>query len=281
MLRVAVPNKGALSEPARAMLKEAGYLTSASQRELMVHDPVNDVEFFFLRPKDIATYVGGGALDLGITGFDMLIEAGRPAESLLDLGFGASTFRLAVPVGEPSDVSALAGKRIATSYPELLRGWLAEQGLSASIVRLEGAVENAVRLGVADAIADVVDTGTTIRVAGLHVIGEPLLHSQAVLVRSRREVDEAAVATFLRRLQGVIVARTYVLVDYDIPAALVDAACAITPGLESPTISPLRDQSWVAIRAMVPRARVHGVMDDLFGLGGRGIIVTDIHACRL
>ncbi|MFM2437709.1 MAG: hypothetical protein RLZ55_520 [Actinomycetota bacterium] len=281
MLRVAVPNKGALSEPARAMLVEAGYLTSAGPRELMVHDPVNDVEFFFLRPKDIATYVGTGTLDLGIAGLDMLIEAGNPAEPVLELGFGGSTFRLAVPAGQSADVSSLSGQRIATSYAGLLGAWLADQGIDARVVKLDGAVENAVRLGVADAIADVVDTGTTIRLAGLQIIGEPLLRSQAVLLKSPREVDEAAVETFVRRLHGVIVARTYVLVDYDIPAALVDAACAVTPGLESPTVSPLRDSAWVAIRAMVPRAAVHAVMDDLYELGGRGILVTDIHACRL
>lgn len=281
MLRVAVPNKGALSQPARDMLVEAGYLGSSSPRELMVHDPVNDVEFFFLRPKDIATYVGSGTLDMGITGQDMLIESGRPAEPLMELGFGGSTFRLAVPGDDVIDPADLAGRRIATSYPTLLAGWLAEHGIDAAIVRLDGAVENAVRLGVADAIADVVDTGTTLRLAGLHIIGDPLLRSQAVLVRSPRTGEGAPVATFVRRLQGVIVARTYVLVDYDIPADLVDQACAITPGLESPTVSPLRDQAWVAIRAMVPRADVHAVMDDLFTLGGRGILVTDIHACRL
>lgn len=281
MLRVAVPNKGALSAPAREMLAEAGYLGNASPRELMVHDPVNDVEFFFLRPKDIATYVGGGTLDLGITGQDMLIEAGNPAHEVLELGFGASTFRLAVPAGEASKAADLAGKRIATSYPQLLAGWLGQHGVEASIVKLDGAVENAVRLGVADAIADVVDTGTTIRLAGLHIIDEPLLHSQAVLVTSPRPADTDAVATFVRRLQGVIVARTYVVVDYDIPTALVDEACAITPGLESPTVSALRDPEWSAIRAMVPRRAVHGVMDELFVLGGRGILVTDIHACRL
>lgn len=281
MLRVAVPNKGALSQPARDMLVEAGYLTTASPRELMVADPVNDVEFFFLRPKDIATYVGGGTLDLGITGQDMLIEAGDPAEVVMELGFGGSTFRLAVPAGTATDPADLTGRRIATSYPALLTAWLERSGLSADIVKLDGAVENAVRLGVADAVADVVDTGTTIRMAGLAVVGEPLLRSQAVLVRSSRATDSAAIDTFIRRLQGVIVARTYVLVDYDIPATLVDAACAITPGLESPTVSALRDEQWLAIRAMVPRADIHRVMDELFELGGRGILVTDIHACRL
>lgn len=281
MLRVAVPNKGALSEPARAMLREAGYLQTTGPRELMVRDPINDVEFFFLRPKDIATYVGSGTLDMGITGLDMLLDSGAPAERMLDLGFGGSTFRLAAPTGRLRSPANLSGLTVATSYAGLLREWLDARGIEAQIVRLDGAVENAVQLGVADAVADVVATGTTLRQAGLEVVGEPLLISEGVLVRTRRDVDEAAVATFSHRLQGVIVARTYVLVDYDIPTALVDDACAITPGLESPTVSPLRDENWVAIRAMVPRNTIHAVMDDLFTLGGRGILVTDIHACRL
>lgn len=281
MLKVAVPNKGALSTPAREMLVEAGYLTKAGPRDLVVQDPVNDVEFFFLRPKDIATYVGGGTLDLGITGLDMLLEAGYPAAQVMELGFGASTFRLAVPPGSVATTADLQGRRVATSYPQLLQSWLAEQGIGAHMVKLDGAVENAVRLGVADAIADVVDTGNTLRAAGLEVIGEPLLRSQAVLVASDQALGDPAVETFTRRLQGVIVARTYVLMDYDIPVAKVDEACAITPGLESPTVSPLRDPAWVAIRAMVPRADVHQVMDELLTLGGRGILVTLIHACRL
>lgn len=281
MLRIAVPNKGALSGPAREMLQEAGYLTKAGPRELVVADPVNDAEFFFLRPKDIATYIGGGTLDVGITGRDMLLESGSPATPVLDLGFGAATFRLAAPTGAITNPEDLDGMRVATSYPHLLDKWLAERGIQASIVRLDGAVENAVRLGVADAIADVVDTGNTLRAAGLRVIGEPLLASEAILVQSQRAADDPAVATFVRRLQSVIVARTYVLLDYDIPVAQVDAACELTPGLESPTVSPLRDPQWVAIRAMVPRADVQNLMDQLRELGARGILVTLIHACRL
>lgn len=281
MLRVAVPNKGALSGPAREMLQEAGYLTKAGPRELVIADPANDAEFFFLRPKDIATYIGGGTLDVGITGKDMLLESGSPAEAILDLGFGAATFRLAAPAGAMSDPTELNGKRVATSYPHLLEKWLAERGIHASIVRLDGAVENAVRLGVADAIADVVDTGNTLRAAGLSTLGGPLLASEAILVRSQGAASDPAVATFARRLQSVIVARTYVLLDYDIPVPQVDAACQLTPGLESPTVSPLRDPQWVAIRAMVPRTDVQNLMDQLLALGARGILVTLIHACRL
>ena len=281
MLRVAVPNKGALSEPAREMLREAGYLTATSARDLVVTDVANGVEFFFLRPKDIAIYVGSGTLDLGITGLDMLLDSRAEAQELMRLGFAPSTFRLAVPTGSVQVVDELAGWRIATSYPGLLQTWLENAGLTATVVRLDGAVENAVRLGVADAVADVVATGGTLRQAGLSPIGDPLLVSEALLIRRVGVDQNGEVATFARRIEGVIAARTYVLVDYDIPVELVAPACRITPGLESPTVSPLANSTWSAVRAMVAREEVHRVMDDLYELGARGIIVTDIHACRL
>lgn len=281
MLRVAVPNKGQLADPARAMLMEAGYLRQAGVRDLLVHDPENDVEFFFLRPKDIALYVGEGQLDLGITGRDMLLDSGADAVEVVPLGFAPSTFRFGVPRGSLRTVEELAGRRIATSYPGLLTAWLAERGIDARVVRLDGAVENAVALGVADAVADVVATGTTLRKAGLEVIGEPILVSEALLVRPARAEANPAVETFVRRLHGVMVARSYVLVDYDIPNDVLDRACAITPGIESPTVSSLQDPRWSAVRAMVPQADVHRVMDELYDLGARGILVTDIHACRL
>jgi ATP phosphoribosyltransferase len=281
MLRVAVPNKGQLSDPARDMLREAGYAAAANSRELVVQDPENDVEFFFLRPRDIATYVGRGTLDVGITGEDLLADSGSQATTILELGFAPSTFRLAAPQGTAKTASDLAGKRIATSYPTILNNWLAEQGLSAEVVTLDGAVENAVRLGVADAVADVVATGTTLKQAGLEIIGDPIFKSQSVLISRSNIEDQNTVDVFVRRLQGVITARAYVLVDYDIPNTLIDQACVITPGIESPTVSSLHDSAWSAVRAMVPRKQVHSVMDELYDLGARGVIVTDIHACRI
>jgi ATP phosphoribosyltransferase len=281
MLRVAVPNKGQLSDPARDMLREAGYAAAANSRELVVQDPENDVEFFFLRPRDIATYVGRGTLDVGITGEDLLADSSSQATTILELGFAPSTFRLAAPQGNAKTASDLAGKRIATSYPTILNNWLTAQKLSAEVVTLDGAVENAVRLGVADAVADVVATGTTLKQAGLEIIGEPIFKSQSVLISRSNIEDQNAVDVFVRRLQGVIVARAYVLVDYDIPNTLIDQACVITPGIESPTVSTLHDSAWSAVRAMVPRKQVHAVMDELYDLGARGVIVTDIHACRI
>ncbi len=280
MLRVAVPNKGSLSEAASAMLAEAGYRQRRDTRELVMLDPDNDIEFFFLRPRDIAVYVGQGTLDVGITGRDLLLDAEVEAEELLPLGFAASTFRFAGPVGDFASVEQLEGKRLATSYDGLLRGYLAERGIDAKVVRLDGAVESSVRLGVADAIADVVETGNTLKAAGMEIFGEPILRSESVLIGRKGERNPAA-EVLIRRLQGVLVARQYVLMDYDIRKELVEQAAKLTPGLESPTVSPLRDSDWVAVRSMVPKKQTNRIMDELYDLGARAILVSSIHACRI
>lgn len=281
MLRVAVPNKGSLSEQAAQMLREAGYRQRRDGRDLVLLDADNDVEFFYLRPRDIALYVGEGTLDVGITGRDLLLDSGAQAREVIALGFGESTFRFAAVPGSVRELADLGGRRVATSYAGLVGGYLAERGVSAELVRLDGAVETAVRLGVADVIADVVETGRTLKAAGLELFGEPLLRSEAVLVRRAGAPDEPAVDVLVRRLQGVLVARQYVLLDYDVRTELVERACEITPGFEAPTVSPLRDRDWVAVRAMVPRESTNQVMDDLYALGARAILVTGIHACRL
>lgn len=281
MLRVAVPNKGSLSEPASQMLREAGYRQRSDSRELVLQDPDNATEFFFLRPRDIATYVGDGQLDVGITGRDLLLDSAAAATEILTLGFGGSTFRFAVRPGAADDERGIEGLRIATSYPGLVRAHLEQLGVSATVVRLDGAVETAVRLGVADVIADVVSTGTTLRQAGLTVIGEPILHSEAVLIQGDHTGPSPAVDQLVRRLNGVIVARGYVIFDYDVATALLEPACELTPGIESPTVSPLREEGWVAVRALVPRPDTNRVMDELYELGARAILVTDIANCRL
>ncbi len=279
MLRVAVPNKGSLADSSIAILKEAGYRQRVDARDLVLFDPENNVEFYYLRPRDIAIYVGSGELEAGITGRDLLIDSGASAEEILNLGFGGSTFRFAGSADQDIKVSDLAGKRIATAYPGLVEAHLAELKISAQVVRLDGAVESSVRLGVADAIADVVSTGNTLRQAGLKIFGEPILKSEAVLIKNKNTAEGLEI--LIRRLQGVVTARRYVLLDYDIPKTALDRACELTPGLESPTISPLQKEDWVAVRAMVPRKETNSVMDDLWAIGARGILVTDIHACRL
>jgi ATP phosphoribosyltransferase len=280
MLRIAVPNKGSLAETAAEMLAEAGYTGRRDSKDLHVIDPDNDVEFFYLRPKDIATYVASGALHVGITGRDLLLDARLPgAREIEALGFANSTFRFAGEPGRFCDVASLDGVRIATSYPGLVDSFLDGHGVAVDLVPLDGAVESAVELGVADAIADVVETGTTLRQAGLEVFGPPILRSEAVLIAGPQDVD--GTETLLRRLRGVMVARRYVLIDYDLPVHLVDQAVAIAPGIESPTISPLRDPEWVAVRVQSPRKTVNQVMDALYALGARAILVTPIHAARL
>ncbi|KRA23489.1 ATP phosphoribosyltransferase [Microbacterium sp. Root61] len=280
MLRIAVPNKGSLAETSHAMLAEAGYTGRRDPKDLHVIDPVNDVEFFYLRPKDIATYVGSGALDVGITGRDLLLDARMPgAREIEALGFGGSTFRFAGPPGKFTELKDLHGHRVATAYPGLVDAYLDEHGIAVDLVPLDGAVESAVELGVADAVADVVSTGTTLRQAGLEIFGPVLLESDAVLITGVQEPD--GLDTLLRRLRGVLVARQYVLIDYDLPAELIDDAIAVAPGIESPTISPLRDPAWVAVRVMSPRQNVNLVMDALYAIGARAILVTEIHAARL
>ncbi|MBD0419494.1 ATP phosphoribosyltransferase [Streptomyces sp. TRM S81-3] len=285
MLRIAVPNKGSLSGPAAEMLHEAGYQQRRESKELRIVDPENEVEFFYLRPRDIAIYVSSGKLDIGITGRDLLIDSGASAEEILPLGFARSTFRYATKPGTANGVEDLKGMTVATSYEGIVAKHLADNGIDASVVHLDGAVETAIELGVAEVIADVVETGTSLRNAGLEVIGEPIMKSEAVVIRrTGADADESVeqkVQQFLRRLQGVLVARTYVMMDYDCRVEQLEKAVALTPGLESPTVSPLHNEGWVAVRAMVPAKEAQRIMDDLYDIGARAILTTAIHACRL
>ncbi|MEY4451109.1 MAG: hypothetical protein RLZZ380_230 [Actinomycetota bacterium] len=279
MLRVAVPNKGILSDTAIVMLREAGYTVRRDPKELHVIDVENDIEFFYLRPRDIATYVGSGSLDLGLTGLDLLRDSRSPANTVEDLKFGESTFRFAGPAGKFTDIKQLEGKRVATAYVNLVEDFLAKSGIKAVLVELDGAVETAVRLGVADAVADVVSTGNTLRQAGLEIFGPVILKSTAHLISAPGK--ETLANSLLRRLRGVVVAREYVIFDYDCPTELVEQASRVTPGIESPTVSPLRDPNWVAVRALVKSSETNSTMDALYELGARAILVSAIHAARI
>jgi ATP phosphoribosyltransferase len=281
LLKIAVPNKGSLATAAADILRESGYRQRHDSKELRLVDAENGVEFFYLRPRDIALYVGEGTLDVGITGRDLLLDSGAKAEEVLGLGFGRSSFQFAGPQGRFADLSQLAGQRIATSYVGVVRTFLEERGIEATVTRLDGAVETSIQLGVADVIADVVETGSTLRAAGLEVFGDPILRSEAVLIRRGGDTPPAGLDVLTRRLQGVLTAQQYVLMDYDVPVAHVERAVAITPGLESPTVSPLHNSEWAAVRAMVRRTETNRVMDDLYDVGARAILVTTIHACRL
>lgn len=282
MLRIALPNKGSLSEGAIDLAREAGYRCRPDSRELMLLDADNDVQFVFLRPRDIAVYVGRGILDLGITGRDLALDSEADVIELLSLGFGKSTFRYAVPKGSGLTPADFGGLRVATSYPKLVAADLRRRGITAGIVRLDGAVEISISLGVADAIADVVESGRTLAQAGLEVIGDPILMSEAVLIaRDASLRDEPSVLQFVRRLEGIIVARKYVMVEYDVPKAALEQACAVTPGIESPTVAPLSKPDWMAVKAMALRSEVNAIMDDLAEIGATGIIITDIRTCRI
>lgn len=282
MLRVAVPNKGALSEPAAEILSEAGYRRRSDPKDLTVVDPVNNVEFFFLRPKDIAIYVGSGDLDFGITGRDLAQESDAPIRERLALGFGSSSFRYAAPAGREWTTADLAGKRIATAYPNLVRKDLAARGIAATVIRLDGAVEISVQLGVADAIADVVGSGRTLGLHDLVAFGDPLCDSEAVLIERADPDGEAAAARdqLAARVQGVVFGQQYLMLDYDCPRSVLDRATGITPGLESPTIAPLADPDWVAVRALVPRRDVNATMDELVAIGAKAVLASDIRFCR-
>lgn len=281
MLKIAVPNKGSLADSAIQILSEAGYRQRSDSRDLVLLDSENGVEFYYLRPRDIALYVGSGELDAGISGRDLLIDSAAKAVEVLALDFGRSTFRFAAPSGSSLSLKDLSGKRIATAYPGLVSNFLEGKKIEAQVVRLDGAVESSVRLGVADLIADVVSTGNTLRQAGLSIFGDPILVSEAILISREATSLPNELEILKARLQGVVTARQYVLLDYDIPKISIESACAITPGLESPTISPLQKPDWVAVRAMVLRKDTNRLMDELWALGARGILVTDIHACRL
>ncbi len=279
MLKVAVPNKGILSDAAIGMLREAGYLVRRDAKDLHVVDAANGIEFFYLRPRDIATYVGAGSLDAGITGLDLLVDSKSNAKSIAGLGFGGSTLRFAGPIGKFRDIAELEGRSIATAYPNLLSEYLMQHGVNAKVITLDGAVEVAVRLGVAEAVADVVSTGSTLRQAGLEIFGPVILESHAQLIVALGK--DSAVDGLLQRLEGVRVAREYVIFDYDCPVSLVEEASRITPGIESPTISPLRDSEWVAIRSLVKATETNQKMDELYKVGARAILVSAIHAARI
>jgi ATP phosphoribosyltransferase len=281
VLRVAVPNKGALAGPASDMLGEAGYRKRYEQRDLTVLDPTNNVEFFFLRPKDVAIYVGSGELDLGITGRDLALDSGAPVVERLRLGFGMSTFRYAASIGREWTVQDLEGKRLATAYPRLVRDDLAKHGVSAEVIRLDGAVEISVQLGVADAIADVVGSGRTLRQHNLAVFGDPICVSEAVLLQRKDSEQTKAKEQLAARLQGVVFGQQYLMLDYDCPKSLLEQAIKITPGIESPTVAPMASESWVAVRALVPRTTANQIMDELVAIGAKAVLASDIRSCRI
>lgn len=281
MLKLAIPNKGALSEGSVKILSDAGYSCRRHSRELVVRDAEHAVEFIFLRPRDIAIYVGSGLIHAGITGRDLAVDSLAMVEERLGLNFGRSRFCYAAPAGSGLSPEDLGGKRIATSYPNIVLADMEKRGIEINPVRLDGAVEISIQLGVADAIADVVESGRTLVEAGLEIIGEPILKSEAVLIQREGSGSSGAMDLLVKRLEGILVAREYVLLEYVIPTSVLEPACRLTPGVKSPTVSPVSEEGWVAVAAMVRYKGLNKIIDQLSDLGGKGIIAQDIHTCRL
>src|SRR3990172_703499 len=280
MIKVALPNKGALFEPTIELLNSCGYRVTKAGSNLCSIDPENDVEFYFLRPGDIPLYISNGILDCGITGKDFVAEKGVEHTRLLDLNYGHSKLRAAVPADSPvRTLEEFAGLRISTSLPGIVRRFFAQKEVE--VVELEGAVEIAVRLGLPQAVVDVVDTGTTLRQAGLRIVGEPLFASNAALFSNPHLEEHPQVTTLKRRIEGKIVAVDYMMVEYDTPGNILQAACEITPGIESPTITQLQREGWYSVKAMVKRRDAHRIMDELSRLGCRGILLTTIESARI
>jgi len=279
MIKVALPNKGQLFERTLGMLLACGYRINKSVRDLSTIDHENEVEFFFLRPGDIPLYVANGILDAGITGQDFVAEKGLSPTCLFELNYGQSKLCVAVPAElEIESIAQLRGKRIATSFPNLTARFFPEREL---LVELEGAVEISVRLGIADAVVDLVETGSTLKQAGLKIVGAPLFESRAALfAHPGREVPEE-LTTLRNRLEGKVLAQEYMMVEYDCPAEILKRACATTPGIESPTVMSLEKPGWFSVKSMVKRRDAQRIMDDLARQGCRGILLSALDSVRI
>jgi len=282
-MKIAVPNKGMLFEPAMDLLKSCGYKVNKNVKALSSVDAANNIEFYFLRPSDIPMYVGKGIIDAGITGIDFCTEVSSPALKILDLPFGASKHCAAVPAESSyQNLEELRNLRIATSFPGIVKNYFKNPEMN--LVILEGAVEISVGLGIADAVVDVVETGTTLKQAGLRILGEPLFKSNAALFVNPEcfpYKNSPEIATFIRRLEGKLLALEYKMVEYDVPAELLEKACKITPGLESPTVAPLQNKNWYSVKAMVKSENVNSIMDKLLDLGCKGILLFSIESARI
>lgn len=282
MLRVAVPHEGRLAEPAERLLREAGFDQRPDHQVLSLSDRRNDVEFFYLSPRDVPAFVASGDLHFGITGSDLMRECGRPLITVAELGFGASEFRVAVPRDSGWNLHDLHGRTIATSYPKLVRSYLSGRGIGARIVRLDGEPEVSVQLGLADAVADIVPAGGAWIEHGLTFLPERIGRSEAVLLRREQrpgaaESNPAACHEFVRRLRGVIYARSHVVLEYWARPRDLDTLEAISPRIAE---SGPGDGSLVVIPSIVRRAVARSVMDALLENGAQAVVSSSVQAYR-
>jgi ATP phosphoribosyltransferase len=281
LLRVGVPSKGRLADLACQLLGDAGLSFRRTERSLFARCKEMPVEVTFLRTDDIPVLVAEGAIDLGITGADLVAESGAEVVHRLDLGVGSCRLALCVaddsPVTEPRQ---LDGRRIATSFPRITRGWLADRGATVHFVELSGSVEVMIALGVADGIVDLVETGSTLAANRLRVLAE-IGRYETVLVQNPRLADATLADRIVRRLEGIVIARSWSLLEYNVPRSRLADAEKITPGFNSPTVMQLEDPDWCAVRAMVRRGEAHAIMERLEAIGASAIIETQISNCRL
>jgi len=280
-LRIGVPSKGRLAELAEALLKDAGLSFRRSERSLFARCKDLPVEVTFLRTEDIPVLCAEGAIDMGVSGADLVAESGAAVVKRLELGIGAC--RLAVCVPEHSSIKGpaeLNGSRIATSFPHVTEQYLREHGATAHLVNLSGSVEIMIALGVADAIVDLVETGSTLAANQLRILDE-IGRYETVLIQNREQRFPELADRIVRRIEGVVIARSYSLLEYNVPRAKLREAEQITPGFNSPTVSSLEDPNWCAVRVMVRRNEVISIMERLEALGASAILETQITNCRL
>lgn len=279
MIKVALPNKGQLFDPTMDLLASCGYKVSKSLRSLSTLDAENEVEFYFLRPGDIPLYVANGILDVGITGKDFVAEKCVSPTCLIDLNYGQSKLCAAVPDASPYKALAdLKSAKIATSFPNIIRKQFPD---AVQLVELEGAVEISIKLGIADAIVDIVETGSTLKAAGLRIIGAPLFESRAALFAHPGRENKEEVLILKSRIEGKLLAQEYMMVEYDAPESVLKAACAITPGLESPTVMSLEKAGWFSVKSMVKKKQSQKLLDSLSKLGCKGILLTAVDSVRI
>jgi ATP phosphoribosyltransferase len=280
-LRIGVPSKGRLADLSTQLLKEAGLRFRRQDRSLFARVKEMPIDITFLRTDDIPVLCAEGAIDLGITGGDLVAESGVELTTRLSLGVG--TCRLAVCVPESGDIqqpSDLAGKRIATSFPHVTQQYLAQHGATAHTVELTGSVEVMIALGVADAIVDLVETGSTLAANRLRIL-DGIGSYETVLVQNPKTGHTALADRIVRRVEGVVIARAYSLLEYNVPSEKLAEAERITPGFNSPTVSRLENENWHSVRAMVKRGEVIEIMEQLESLGATAILETAIANCRL
>jgi ATP phosphoribosyltransferase len=281
LLRVGVPSKGRLAELAAQLLADAGLNFRRTERTLFARCRDMPVDVTFLRTDDIPVLVAENAIDLGITGADLVAESGVDVVERLELGIGSCRLALCVADDAPlADPAALQGRRVATSFPRITRRWLADRGVDVHLVELSGSVEIMIALGVADAVVDLVETGSTLAANRLRVLAE-IGRYETVLVQHRDVADAELVDRIVRRLEGIVIARSWSLLEYNVPRTRLAEAERITPGFNSPTVMQLEDTAWCAVRAMVRRADAHAIMERLEAIGASAVIETAISNCRL